>query len=159
MIHRQHSATNTMFIPSNSDSKIAAQSKELLASYLKLHKKPVLSFTLDNPKHEALKLPGPVAKLLLEILTLTAKGSPLSVLQANKELTTQKAAELLNVSRPFLVQLLEEDKIPFRKVGTKRRVLAQDIMAYKQTIDDARYKTLEKLSKQAQKLQMGYELD
>ncbi len=75
----------------------------------------------------------------------------------NTKLTTQKAADLLNVSRPYLVGLLKSGKIPYHKVGTRRRVHAQDVLAYKTSIANQRLKTLETLSKQAQHLKMGYE--
>ena len=74
-----------------------------------------------------------------------------------KELSTQEAADILNVSRPYLVNLLESGKIPFRKVGLRRRILAADVMTYKKHIDQERYQTLAELAAQAQELKMGYE--
>jgi excisionase family DNA binding protein len=72
--------------------------------------------------------------LLLEILTEIFKSNAITVMPIYAELSTQETAELLNISRPHLVELLEQGKIPFRKVGTHRRVLAKDVFDYKQYI-------------------------
>ena len=84
-------------------------------------------------------------------------GNSIEIVPIKKELSTSEAAEILNVSRPYLVNLLESGKIPFRKVGTRRRVQYQDVMAYKNQIDEARRQTLASLAAQAQELNMGYQ--
>ncbi len=74
-----------------------------------------------------------------------------------KELSTQTAANLLGVSRPYFIKLVEKGEIPFHKVGKHRRVFAADVLDYKAKIHLAREKTLRKLTRQSQKLNMGYD--
>ncbi len=72
------------------------------------------------------------------------------------ELTTQQAADIFNVSRPFLISLVDDGKIPYRKVGKHRRIRFDDLMAYKQEIDRKRLQTLSELANEAQELNLGY---
>lgn len=105
---------------------------------------------------EAVKLPASVGALLLEILEDMAAGSSVAVLRKDAELTTQQAADVLNVSRPFLVGLLGQGTLPFRKVGTHRRVRIDDVLRYKNEIGAARRRALDELVADAQELDMGY---
>lgn len=144
-------------IPNDSEVELARHSSRVLASVnLKKNKTIDISLETGNHHHSSVTLPLSAFKLLVNILTQMAEGNAVTLIPVHAELTTQEAADLLNVSRPFLIRLLEEKKIPFRKVGTRRRVLFQDLMDYKAKIDAARRKTLDELAHEAQELDMGY---
>ncbi len=105
---------------------------------------------------EAVPIPAPAMQLLTDILMQMARGKTVTVVPVDTELTTQQAADLLHVSRPFLIERMEGGEIPFKKVGTHRRVLFEDVMSYKSRIDQERLKVLDELTQQAQELGMGY---
>jgi excisionase family DNA binding protein len=107
-------------------------------------------------EEEPVELPAGVVDLLIEILGAMAAGRGITIIPENAELTTVEAAEVLNVSRPFLIRLLEEGAIPFRKVGKHRRIRMDDVMAYKEDIDRKREEALDELTRLAQEHDMGY---
>jgi excisionase family DNA binding protein len=135
------------------EAKITSRALSKYATNERLH----IKIAGNNNESDDLILPGYAINLLLDILTEMSKGNAITVMPIHAELSTQETAELLNVSRPHLVDLLEQGKIPFRKVGTHRRVLAKDVFDYKQRIDADRLKALDELAAQAQELDMGYE--
>ena len=138
-------------LPTRQDIEDAQSTSRALSKYSTQER---LRFML--PDGEDFILPGYAFDLLLDILTEMSKGNAITVMPVHAELTTQEAANLLNVSRPFLVDLLEKGEIPFRKVGTHRRIMFRDLLDYQQRTASSRQKILDELAAQAQELDMGY---
>ncbi|MGA9380301.1 MAG: helix-turn-helix domain-containing protein [Phormidium sp.] len=92
------------------------------------------------------KIPDSIYQMLRDIVSLMASGQRVSIVSHNCQLTTQEAAEILNVSRPFLIKLLESGEIPYIKVGSHRRVIFQDLMTYKERRKVKRQKGLNELT-------------
>ena len=123
----------TPMLPSELDSILAEQTSRVLASRLQNNDPMELRILdPDDRAEETLKLPAPAVRLLVRILAEMARGNAVTLIPIHAELTTQEAADMLNVSRPYLIQLLEEGKIKFHRVGTHRRIRFEDLMAYKQ---------------------------
>ena len=106
---------------------------------------------------EFITIPKKALTLLSAIIQNMAEGKTISIVPSNSEVSTQQAADMLNVSRPHLIKLLEAKKIPFNKVGSHRRILLNDIMEYKEQLAKQREAQLDFLSNQAQDLNLGYE--
>jgi excisionase family DNA binding protein len=146
--------------PTPGETEMAKESSHLLAPFLKKKRKQPLRIRIqsgDAAESEAtVSIPASVFRLLNDVLAQFAQGNAVTLVPNHVELTTQQAADLLNVSRPYLVELLENDAIPYRKVGTHRRVLFKDVIDYKNNIDRLRLQALDELAAQAQELGMGY---
>ncbi|MBX3710008.1 MAG: helix-turn-helix domain-containing protein [Gammaproteobacteria bacterium] len=143
-------------IPTDKEISLARESSRKLAAYIKSTNHPSFQLMKRGKGDEIISIPADALRLLVMILSQMAKGNAITLIPVHAELTTQEAADLLNVSRPFLVNLLEEKKIPFHKVGSRRRVFAKDILRYKEEIDKKRLEILEELANEAQKHNMGY---
>ncbi len=144
--------------PTPEEVQIARESSRTLAAVLETRVE-TQQIELSTPAGETKPIVVPVSalRLFVEILTQIGAGNAVRIIPIHAELTTQEAADLLNVSRPYLIEALERNEIPYRKVGTHRRIKYEDVVAYKERIDAERKKSLDELAAQAQELKLGYE--
>jgi excisionase family DNA binding protein len=144
--------------PTEREAQLAEESSRALSVYTqKTGRQTIKVVPGGGSRTKEVTIPATAFRLLVHILEQMAQGHAVALTPVPSELTTQQAADLLHVSRPYLVKLLDTGTIPSRKVGTRRRVRATDIVTYKQRIDERRRATLDTLAEQAQKLRMGYE--
>ncbi|QES50329.1 DNA-binding protein [Streptomyces venezuelae] len=124
-------------------------------SYLEAHKdRREITVTVEDGEPEQLTLPREAVELLAGLLAHLGAGRGVSVVPADAELTTQQAADMLNVSRPFLVGLLNAGEIEYRHVGTHRRIKASSLMEYKQQDDLRRRTAADELTELGQEMGM-----
>ncbi|MCH8530926.1 MAG: helix-turn-helix domain-containing protein [Saccharospirillum sp.] len=142
-------------LPTQTEVEQAKQSSRTLSKYANVDRVS-LSLRGSDGQADELVLPGHVLQILLDVLAEMSQGNAISLIPYHQELSTQEAANLLNVSRPFLVGLLEKGDIPFRKVGSHRRVKLQDVITYKTDIDAKRTQVLDELGNLSQQEGMGY---
>lgn len=146
---------NVVHLPTKPEIEAAKQSSRMLSKYADADRVQ-MTLRANNGAAEDLVLPGQVMQLLLDIVSEMAKGNAISLVPIHHELSTQEAANLLNVSRPHLVSLLEKGELPHRKVGAHRRVLASDVLAYKENLLAQRSQALDELTALSQEMGMGY---
>lgn len=149
------SAQKIVHLPTPAEVEQAKASSRTLSKYADVERVQ-LALRGCNGESDDLVLPGHVLQILLDVLSEISKGNAISLIPHHQEVSTQEAASLLNVSRPFLVGLLEKGEIPFRKVGAHRRVLLKDVLEYKKQCDHQRADALDELAAFSQKNDMGY---
>lgn len=141
--------------PTPRDAAIARSTGRILSRYAGSG----LPLTLragDGERDQPIELPAGAVELLSHVLEAMAAGQGVTLIPESAELTTVQAADLLNVSRPYLIKLLEQGAIPHRKVDKHRRIRMEDVVAYKDAIDRERERALDRLTREAQTQDMGY---
>ncbi|OWY72030.1 hypothetical protein B7486_07465 [cyanobacterium TDX16] len=142
-------------LPSQDDQSLAKESSRLLSPFANDSLRVKVIGEGDAMSREIV-IPVAAVRLLCRLLNEMALGNAVTLIPIHAEMTTQEAADLLGVSRPFVIKEIESGKIEFKKVGTHRRIAIKEILRYKQKIDSSRAKTLNDLAAQAQELNMGY---
>jgi excisionase family DNA binding protein len=138
------------------DQKIANHILSMLESTSKRSKRKFQICIENKQQKDLIELPTAVSNLLLDIIECIANGKSISMFPTDKTISTQEAADLMGVSRPHVVKLLEDGKIPFKKVGSHRRVQVKDVQQYEQKLHQTRKQKISLLAKQAQELNLGY---
>jgi len=147
---------NTELIaPTQQDARLAAKAVSRLSGYLDRPDDVKIQIGIEG-RQETVAVPQMVLHLLSRILKETASGHAVSVVPFESELTTSEAADYLNVSRPYVIALLEQGKIPFHKVGSHRRIRLEDVADYKKRQMATSYAAMEELQAQAEDLNMEF---
>ncbi|NIF21481.1 helix-turn-helix domain-containing protein [Candidatus Pantoea multigeneris] len=146
---------DSLSLPAPKEIEAAVRGQRELATYLstRLETQTISIQDAENVSHQ-IELPTSALMMLMTILGEVAEGNAVQVVPIHAELTTQEAANILNVSRPHLVKLLEEGELKFHKTGRHRRVFFADLMKYKEQRDQQSQKAMQDLSDLSQ--DMGF---
>jgi len=141
------------FVPTDEETERARNFSRILAREFA----PAESVTIQRDDgEESIEIPRQVFNVLMRVLAVMSEGKAFSLIPMDKELTTQQAADILNVSRPYLNKILDLGDIAHRKVGRNRRIKFSDLMEYKKSQEQKSNAALQELAEQAQELDMGY---
>lgn len=142
--------------PTLKDQQVARESLPLFTKAI-AQKESEQSSIQIQANSLSINIPIKALHLLAVILSRMAQGKSISLIPSDSEISTQQAAAILNVSRPHVVKLLEEGVIPFKKVGSHRRILLKDVLVYANQQKETRKESLQFFTQQAQELNLGYE--
>lgn len=140
-------------VPSAQDAALARDSSRLLAACIGRGATARLR-VIDGDTE--ITVPIAALRMLVDILAQMARGNAVTIVPYNAELTTQQAADFLQVSRPHVVALLERGELSYRMVGTHRRIQFSDLVKYRERSLVRSRKALDELAEQAQELGLGY---
>jgi excisionase family DNA binding protein len=133
--------------PGAVDAQIAARAARRIRDYLASNPdEDTITVNAELSVDEALVVPRPAVTLFAQVLGMLAEGQGVHIVPDRAMLTTQQAADTLNVSRPYLIGLLERGEIPFTKVGTHRRIAFGDLMEYQRKDDHERRRAAAELT-------------
>jgi excisionase family DNA binding protein len=143
---------NGPFCADEAEATIACAALKKLSAVAKA--KQDIKIAIQSEPNVIVPLPARAVEIIAMVLTQMAKQEPFSIIPERAELTTQQAADYLNVSRPYLVKLLDERKINFRKVGRHRRVRYADLVAFERKTDEEQFQALADMAEEARRLKL-----
>lgn len=143
---------NKPVVPSERDMRMAQESQRQLGG-VEFAKGESATLQIDG---KSISVPAGIAAVVGELIRRMAEGKAVAVVPLEEEVSPQEAAELLGVSRPYAAKLFDRGAIPSRRVGTHRRALIGDVLAYRQREKEARLRALDELGEESQRLGMGY---
>ena len=143
--------------PPEQQADVAELSK-VLGDMVHLPKRRAPKCQLVGPQGTSIVLPESVFYVLARVAEVLARGDAITIVPVGREITTQQAADLLNVSRQYLVRLLDEGRLAFRKTGKHRRLRMEDVIAFKDARDADRRTGLRELSQLTQEFG-GYDAE
>jgi excisionase family DNA binding protein len=146
-------------LPNDTEIELSRTSSRILASSLDSdNETQKIKVESLSGKEQSLLIPTIAIQLLIDILAQMSQGNAVTLVPVHAELSTQQAANFLNVSRPYLIKLLDAGDIPYRKVGKNRRILAKDLYSYKADLDAKRSRSLDELTALSEELGL-YDLE
>lgn len=143
-------------LPTADTTREAVDAVRELSAFARAHTPQHVELVASGDETARVTVPVEAFELMVDVLAHLANGHAVTVMPVKAELTTQQAADLLNVSRPYLIKLLDQGEIPFRRVGTHRRVKLEDVVEYKRIDDAKRREAADALAAEAQELDLGY---
>lgn len=146
-------------LPDEQAAEQAANAVAQLTEFLRSHPTPTTHVQLVTENTEEMTtivVPAVAFRFFVDVLAELANGNAITVAPVHAELTTQQAANLLNVSRPYLVKLLDQREIPYRRVGNRRKVRLVDLIDYKRRDETLRRDIADELTREAQRIGLEY---
>jgi excisionase family DNA binding protein len=140
--------------PGDVDAEVACRTARRIRDYLASHLDEDPIKILVEAGDEVLVVPRAGAALLAQVMDTLARGQGVAVIPSEAQLTTQQAAEMLNVSRPYLIGLLESGKIEYSKVGRHRRIRFEALMEYKRHADQRSRAAADKMADLSQEMDL-----
>ncbi len=145
---------NRPVVPTPEDVQLAKESTRKFAALSTKDKEDAHYVLTDKQSNVELKISKAMFEAFIELMKEMADGKAIMLIPVDAELTTQEAADMLNVSRPYVVKLLDEGQIPSRTVGRYRRVRFEDLLKYQQEMEARRQAALNEMAAQTQELEL-----